>query len=211
MEFIQAKHYRKGRKSEVSALIIHYFSAVSVNKDDPFNLPLIKDWLTNGVPDKQNVLKVSTHYLIGREGEVIQFVNETDTAWHAGVSSLNGKAINGSCNDFSIGIELSGGSWVPFTDKQYDALISLTQDIIKRNPKIIKETVVGHETIAPGRKVDPGKLFDWIKYFNGVFSETKPLEIKPVPLCVPKTNDITDGQDKTFMDKIKNLLKRIFK
>jgi len=210
MEFVQAKHYRKGRKSEVDTLVIHYFSTVSVDKDNPFNLSLIKDWLTNGVPDNGAVVKVSTHYLIGREGDVIQFVDEKDTAWHAGVSNLNGRAINGSCNDFSIGIELVGGQWVDFTDKQYEGLIVLTKDIIKRNPKISKGTIVGHEEIAVGRKTDPGKMFDWVRYFNGVFEESQPLAVKAVPLF-PKVSNITSGQDHTFIEKLKNLLKRMFK
>lgn len=211
MEFVQAKHYRKGRKSEVSALVIHYFSVLSVNKDDPFNFPLIKEWLVNGVPDKDNVIKVSTHYFIGREGEVVQFVNEKDTAWHAGVSNLRGKAVNDSCNDFSIGIELAGGQWVPFTDKQYGALISLTKGIVKRNPKIVKGTIVGHEEIAYGRKVDPGQQFDWVRYFNGVFEERQPIQVALVPQDVSKASNISSGQDQTVVDKIKNLLKRIFK
>ncbi|RPJ78712.1 MAG: N-acetylmuramoyl-L-alanine amidase [Alphaproteobacteria bacterium] len=210
MEFIQAKHYRKGRKSKVDTLVLHYFSVVSIDKNNPFNLPVIKDWLANGVPDNGTVVKVSTHYLIGRDGDVIQFVDEKDTAWHAGVSNLNGRAINGSCNDFSIGIELVGGQWVAFTDKQYESLIGLTKGIIKRNPEITKETIVGHEEIAVGRKIDPGKMFDWVKYFNGVFEESQPLTATPIPLF-PKVSNITSGQDSTIIEKLKNLLKRMLK
>ena len=209
MEFIPAKHYRKGRKSDVDTIVIHYFSVVSIDKANPFNLPLIKDWLTNGVPDNGNLIKVSTHYLIGRDGEVIQFVNDNDTAWHAGTSNLKGRAINNSCNDFSIGIELAGGQWISFTEKQYEALIGLTKDIITRHPKITKETIVGHEEIASGRKTDPGKLFDWVKYFNGVFNENQLLPEKPAPLSF-KVSNITSGQDISFIEKLKNLLKRIF-
>jgi len=105
-------------------------------------------------------LKVSAHFFIRREGEVIQFVSCNKRAWHAGVSSWNDRI---RCNDFSIGIELEGSDSDPFTDIQYDKLAELTRAIQEAYP--IKE-IVGHSDIAPVRKTDPGPCFDWQKYRN---------------------------------------------
>lgn len=103
-------------------------------------------------------LKVSTHFFIRRDGMTIQFVSCNARAWHAGISSWQGKE---RCNDFSIGIELEGSDTMPFTDAQYTALTALTKCLYDRYP--IKD-IAGHSDIAPGRKTDPGPYFDWEKY-----------------------------------------------
>ena len=100
-------------------------------------------------------LKVSAHFLIRRDGELIQFVSCADRAWHAGVSSWRGRA---ACNDFSLGIELEGCDSAAFTDAQYGALIALLDELRCRHPIV---DVVGHDDVAPGRKTDPGPCFDW--------------------------------------------------
>ncbi|MFA5081964.1 MAG: 1,6-anhydro-N-acetylmuramyl-L-alanine amidase AmpD [Hydrogenophilaceae bacterium] len=100
-------------------------------------------------------LRVSAHFLIRRDGEVIQFVACDRRAWHAGVSSWRGRE---RCNDFSVGIELEGSDEVPFTDVQYARLNDLLAELYARYP--IAE-VVGHSDLAPGRKTDPGPCFDW--------------------------------------------------
>lgn len=106
-------------------------------------------------------LKVSSHLLIRRDGEIIQFVPLSQRAWHAGESSFCGQSC---CNDFSIGIELEGTDELPFTEKQYDALSQVSQVILKVYPEITAERVTGHSDIAPGRKTDPGEAFDWARY-----------------------------------------------
>lgn len=106
-------------------------------------------------------LKVSSHLLIRRDGEVIQFVPLTQRAWHAGESSFCGKS---ACNDFSIGIELEGTDDLPFTEAQYAALLKMSQLIMQRYPGITRERITGHSDIAPGRKTDPGQAFDWVRY-----------------------------------------------
>ena len=108
-------------------------------------------------------MKVSAHCLIRRDGECIQFVPFNKRAWHAGVSQFAGRE---NCNDFSIGIELEGTPDSEFTPAQYQSLAKLTHSLVKHYPKITAERIVGHSTIAPGRKVDPGEKFDWQKYFN---------------------------------------------
>ncbi len=100
-------------------------------------------------------LRVSAHFLIRRDGELIQFVSCSRRAWHAGVSSWRGRE---RCNDFSVGIELEGSDETPFTDPQYAALNDLLAALRAVHPIA---DVVGHSDIAPGRKTDPGPCFDW--------------------------------------------------
>lgn len=103
-------------------------------------------------------LRVSAHFLILRDGAVIQFVSANDRAWHAGASSFAGRE---RCNDFSIGIELEGTDDEPFEAMQYSVLAELTCALRRRYPLV---AVTGHEHIAPGRKTDPGPCFDWVRY-----------------------------------------------
>jgi AmpD protein len=100
-------------------------------------------------------LKVSSHFFIRRDGELIQFVPCTKRAWHAGQSQWRGRS---RCNDFSIGVELEGNDHSPFTDSQYSVLARLA-DVLRRTYPIVD--IAGHSDIAPGRKTDPGPFFDW--------------------------------------------------
>ena len=106
-------------------------------------------------------LKVSSHLLIDRFGKVIQFVPFNKSAWHAGISFFKGQE---NCNDFSIGIEMEGSDSTEYTNEQYESLKELTLSLMKAYPKIELESIVGHSDIAPGRKTDPGKFFDWARY-----------------------------------------------
>lgn len=108
-------------------------------------------------------LEVSAHVVIYRDGNIVQYVNFNDRAWHAGVSVFNGKE---KCNDFSIGIELEGSDNIPFTDEQYKSLIQLVK-ALKKEYKTITD-ICGHSTISPGRKTDPGPYFQWDRLTNGV-------------------------------------------
>lgn len=100
-------------------------------------------------------LRVSAHFLIRRDGRLLQFVPVTMRAWHAGVSCWAGRD---RCNDFSIGIELEGDDSGPFEDAQYHQLSRLLSALRQRFPV---GAAVGHCDIAPGRKTDPGPHFDW--------------------------------------------------
>jgi AmpD protein len=108
--------------------------------------------------DQLRALRVSAHFLIRRDGLVMQFVSCKNRAWHAGASMFLGRE---RCNDFSIGIELEGTDLEPFTVLQYEVLCALTQALQMRYPLT---DVVGHEHIASGRKTDPGPFFDWHRY-----------------------------------------------
>jgi N-acetyl-anhydromuramoyl-L-alanine amidase len=103
------------------------------------------------------VLRVSAHFFIRRDGRLIQFVPTTRRAWHAGISVWRDRE---RCNDFSLGIEMEGCDEEPFTHIQYVRLARLIR-ILRRAFAI--EEIVGHADIAPGRKTDPGPRFDWAR------------------------------------------------
>lgn len=98
---------------------------------------------------------VSAHFLIRRDGKLIQFVSCLKRAWHAGASSWQGRM---RCNDFSIGIELEGSDFEAFTAAQYATLQRLLAGLSSCYPI---QAIVGHSDIAPVRKTDPGPYFDW--------------------------------------------------
>jgi AmpD protein len=102
-------------------------------------------------------LRVSAHFLVRRDGSLVQFVGCDDRAWHAGASSWKGRE---RCNDYSIGIELEGTDVVRYTARQYRRLASVLRRIAERYPIT---DVVGHSDVAPGRKTDPGPSFDWAR------------------------------------------------
>ncbi len=103
-------------------------------------------------------LCVSSHLLIRRNGELVQYVPFTDRAWHAGNSCYRNRE---ACNDFAIGIELEGCDDQPYADIQYRQLALVIAALRDRFPNIGEGDVVGHSDIAPGRKTDPGPAFDW--------------------------------------------------
>ncbi|MGB0662343.1 MAG: 1,6-anhydro-N-acetylmuramyl-L-alanine amidase AmpD [Pontibacterium sp.] len=108
-------------------------------------------------------LQVSAHLFVERTGEVTQFVNLNDRAWHAGRSSFEGLP---ECNDYSIGIELEGGDDIAYTQVQYQVLSALYEAIAAAYPAITKQRITGHSDIAPGRKTDPGPAFDWQHFLS---------------------------------------------
>jgi AmpD protein len=101
--------------------------------------------------------KVSSHFFIRRDGELIQFVSCLQRAWHAGVSSWNNRE---RCNDFSVGIELEGSDFEAFEPAQYKTLKLLIKTLKQTYPI---QHIIGHSDIAPGRKTDPGPYFEWHK------------------------------------------------
>lgn len=103
-------------------------------------------------------LEVSAHFLIRRDGELVQFVPCHLRAWHAGQSQWCGRD---NCNDFSVGIELEGCDDVAYTKAQYAILSRLIAALKREYPGIAADAIVGHADVAPGRKTDPGPAFDW--------------------------------------------------
>ncbi len=146
------------RTAEIDMLVIHNISL----PPSEFGGRYIEDFFQNQLDPSAHPyfasiqhLKVSSHLLIKRNGECIQFVDFADKAWHAGVSSYRGRD---NCNDFSIGIELEGADDIAYTEAQYQQLNKILADLCQQYP--IKY-IVGHSDIAPGRKTDPGRAFDW--------------------------------------------------
>ena len=103
-------------------------------------------------------LRVSSHLLIRRDGEIVQYVPLQRRAWHAGQSVFQGRE---RCNDFSLGIELEGTDTVPYTERQYQRLAEVIQALQRLYPVLTPSRIVGHCDIAPGRKTDPGAVFNW--------------------------------------------------
>jgi N-acetylmuramoyl-L-alanine amidase len=122
-------------------------------------------------------LKVSAHYLIGRDGEIVQLVDEKDRAWHAGVSWWGG---NTDLNSSSIGIELDNDGFEPFADAQIDALLLLLADVMSRH-HIPGANVVGHADVTPGRKVDPSAWFPWRRLAKQGFGLWCDAPLPPAP------------------------------
>ena len=148
--------------NSVDLLVIHYISLPSgdFTGDHIVDLFLNKVDLSahESFTDLEG-LKVSAHFLIRRDGKVIQFVSTEDRAWHAGDSTFKERK---KCNEFSIGIEMEGCEALPFEEPQYAVLAALTHELQVRYPTL--NSVLGHEHIAPGRKFDPGPNFDWTKF-----------------------------------------------
>jgi AmpD protein len=102
--------------------------------------------------------RVSAHALIRRDGQIVQYVPFGARAWHAGPSQYRGRS---ACNDYSIGIELEGTDDIPYTDPQYEQLALMSKALLATYPLLSTSHIVGHSDIAPGRKTDPGRAFDW--------------------------------------------------
>ena len=153
------------KSNEVSLLVIHNISLPPGN----YGGDHIEKFFTNQLDHEEHPyfqdiadLKVSSHLLIKRDGSITQFVPFNKKAWHAGISTFRGRE---DCNEFSIGIELEGTDESRYEKEQYESLISVTKELMSFFPDIKKETIVGHSDIAPDRKTDPGKSFDW-NYFR---------------------------------------------
>jgi len=151
---------------EVSLLVVHCISL----PPGQFGGPYIDQLFTNRLDPSEDPffeqiheLRVASHLLIRRDGEVIQYVDFDQCAHHAGKSSFDGRE---KCNDFSIGIELEGTDQGSYTDQQYDILGAVSQALLQAYPRITKDRIVGHSDIAPGRKTDPGVGFDWNRYYG---------------------------------------------
>ena len=164
-EYISSQNCDDRPKGAIELLVIHNISL----PPDEFGGDGVRRLFTNTLDAAAHPyyatlsgLKVSAHFFVHRDGQIIQFVSCLKRAWHAGESCWQGKS---RCNDFSIGIELEGSDTVPFTAGQYAALNRLT--IVLREAYPIRG-IAGHRDIAPQRKTDPGPCFDWARYLTGL-------------------------------------------
>lgn len=145
----------------VNLIVVHGISLPPGEYGGPWIDHLFTNCLDPGVHPyfmEMASLQVSSHLLIRRDGEIVQYVPFTRRAWHAGESCYKGQA---ACNDFSIGIELEGQDIEPYTASQYDRLVEVIQALVEAFPGLTTRRVAGHCHIAPERKSDPGPAFDW--------------------------------------------------
>ncbi len=108
-------------------------------------------------------VRVSAHLFIDRRGRTIQFVPFNERAWHAGLSEWGSRV---GCNDFAIGIELEGEDHRPYTQAQYARLSKVLRALLAAYPRLSRAAIVGHLEVAPGRKTDPGPLFEWSRLLS---------------------------------------------
>jgi AmpD protein len=162
---IESPHFDlRPEKAEVSLLVIHNISLPPSQFEGHYVEDFFLGRLDSAIhPYFKDIasIRVSSHLYVRRNGDVIQFVPFNKRAWHSGVSCFNGQE---NCNDFSIGIELEGTDDIVYTDKQYQNLIEITSELQQAYPLINKQSIKGHCDIAPGRKTDPGKSFDWNRF-----------------------------------------------
>lgn len=157
-QFIASPNFDARPENEVCLIVIHNISLppsqyggngiveLFTNQLNPNEHPYYAEIYTR---------KVSSHFLIRRDGKLIQFVSCLSRAWHAGVSNWQERE---RCNDFSVGIELEGSDFEAFEPAQYQTLKSLIAALASTYQI---QAIVGHSDIAPGRKTDPGSYFDW--------------------------------------------------
>lgn len=148
-------------EGEVSLIIVHGISL----PPGEYGGSWIDDFFTNQLDVAAHPyfaeignLQVSSHVLIRRDGELVQYVPFTRRAWHAGRSCFQGRE---ACNDYAIGIELEGQDDACYEDVQYRQLAELVTALRRYYCAIAADAIVGHSDIAPGRKTDPGPAFDW--------------------------------------------------
>jgi AmpD protein len=160
-------HDERPENEAISLVVIHNISL----PPGEFGGPYIDDLFLGRLDPKAHPyfasiagMRVSSHFLIRRDGEVVQYVPTELRAWHAGASQWKGRE---RCNDFSIGIELEGVDEVPFEDAQYATLIELVKALRSRYGEL---DLAGHSDIAPARKTDPGPAFDWTRLREGLLS-----------------------------------------
>lgn len=159
---IPSENYdRRPDDCPVSLIVVHNISLPPGEFGGPYISQLFTNQLDATVHPyflEIHQMRVSSHLLIRRDGEIIQYVPFHQRAWHAGVSSYCGKT---ACNDFGIGIELEGTDDLPYENIQYQKLAQVITELRLSYPEITKDAITGHSDIAPERKTDPGPAFDW--------------------------------------------------
>jgi N-acetyl-anhydromuramoyl-L-alanine amidase len=162
---VLSPHFDARPKDVVPALVVIHGISLPAGE---FGGPWIDQLFAGNLPAEAHpsfletaALRVSAHALIRRDGSITQYVPFGMRAWHAGQSQYQGRS---GCNDFSIGIELEGTDTTPYTDAQYESLAALVGALLSTYHTLSAERVAGHSDIAPGRKTDPGPVFEWARF-----------------------------------------------
>jgi N-acetylmuramoyl-L-alanine amidase len=150
---------RPGGSKDISAIVLHHTGGGTLES----NIDYFKN------PSSQ----VSSHYIVGKDGRIVQPVQDDKRAWHAGVSAFQGRS---DVNDFSLGIEIvnTGSGSDPFTDAQYKSVIDLVAWMCQTYG-VPLDRITGHKNVAlpKGRKDDPAPNFDWNRVRSGVEAQLK--------------------------------------
>jgi len=178
MRFISSPHYNARPKGmSIDMIVLHAISLPAGNFDMQYVTHLFQGDLDTtaqaSFEDLQGV-KVSAHFVVNRHGDITQFVACEQRAWHAGQSSWQGRE---NCNDYAIGIEMIGDELRPFTAKQYTETARLCRALMLRYPSVSRERIVGHQDIAPTRKWDPGKQWNW-QHFHRSLAHIRNIELE---------------------------------
>jgi AmpD protein len=169
VRFLESPNFsERPQNEEISLLVIHNISL----PPGEFGTQCIEQLFCNKLDcdahpyfDSLRELRVSSHLLIDRCGEITQFVPFNLKAWHAGDSEFDGR---NNCNEFSIGIELEGTDFETFTELQYEKLVEITSLLLVSYKGLTPNRIVGHSDIAPQRKTDPGPFFDWNRFLGAL-------------------------------------------
>lgn len=145
MEWIASPNHGPRKSGGAPRLVVIHYTAMRGGSN-----PVIEHF-------RDPEVQLSAHYVLGRNGRLVQMVDESRRAWHAGIGRWGAFT---DVNSFSLGIELCNEGDGPFGARQIDALEDLLRDILTRHA-IPPEGVIGHSDSAPGRKIDPGPRFDW--------------------------------------------------
>ena len=154
---------QRPENTEIQLIVIHNISLPPSQFGDGYIEQFFQnqlDWSVHPYFQTIEGMQVSAHLLILRTGEVLQFVNFNQRAWHAGRSSYLAKQ---ECNDYSIGIELEGSDDTDFEEIQYQVLTDVVLQLQRAYPKTI-DHIAGHSDIAAKRKTDPGPHFHWNRF-----------------------------------------------
>lgn len=159
---VPTPNFGQRREHEISLIVLHCIALPPHHYGGPY----IDHLFTNSLDPKVDPYfegiyqqELSTHLFINRSGEITQYVSFLDRAWHAGRSSYFGKP---ECNEFGIGIELEGADDDVFTDAQY-AVLNQVIKLLQRTYPDIQDRIASHSEVAPVRKTDPGKFFDYAR------------------------------------------------
>jgi AmpD protein len=159
--------------SPIDLIVVHGISL----PPGEFGGPWIERLFTNALPPDVHPyfaeiagLRVSSHLVITRGGDLTQYVSFNDRAWHAGRSSYQGRL---ECNDYSVGVELEGEDDLAYEAVQYQVLGKVIAALRAAYPLMAPERIAGHSDVAPGRKTDPGPAFDWPRAQQCIAAETR--------------------------------------
>lgn len=171
---------KRKRVGDWIGIIIHHTGTSPSSEDDETGWAKLFKAVSNYLAAKDEAY-VSAHFNIGRRGEICQIIDPRNwVSFHAGSSYFwhpEKRKFVDNWNNHSIGIEITGdGNKLLYSRAQYESTARLAASLMKKFPTISPLCIVGHEMIAPGRKIDPGKFFDWQLFYRLLYEEVRKLE-----------------------------------